>query len=566
MRPRDRILTTGSRHESVPPNPTESRLRAALINPPDPSSSDNLRLVPPLGLGYVASYARCRGFHVDLFDLALDLEPTDAFMTSIGAYDGYDVYGVSTYSDTFPSALAIAGLLKRAAPDRPVVVGGYHAAVLDREILEDFPEIDFVVRDEGEIPFVELLERLAGGSSDYASIASLTWRDGRGQVIQNPSSERLLDQDELPFPATEMRHGPRGYRDYLDMERGDRRRAVSLVSSRGCPKRCTFCSIALVNPLWRARSADSIMSEVRYRYEAEPFEHVFFQDGNFFASPKRSLEFARQLRAFDPSITWSATATPDHVVRHAKILPELSELGCAYLELGIESGNEGSLARFGKGTTREVNLRAIQLLDAAGIRLGLDFIMFEPEMTVADVRANLEFLNDAELYGYWPAESLFQELRLYPGTKMRDRHVALGLECNRHEVPSTPFYADDLAAVFREAWRYRQEHQAMTDEAVKQVHKTIAGVEAVDAGGVDPELRAVRQDLQERAIRLRHLPYAFLETLAGTPGRPRREPDEARSAAMRELARAVSVVQEARAALGDADVLADLRVKSARVA
>ncbi|HEX8053450.1 MAG TPA: radical SAM protein [Thermoleophilaceae bacterium] len=563
MRPRDRILTTGTRFERVPPNPAQPRLRVALINPPDPTSSDDGRSFPALGLGYVAAFARVRGFHVDLFDFALDLDPDLDFLDRVGALDGYDVYGVSTYSDTLPSALTVAAALRRGAPRSPIVFGGYHAAVLDAELLEDFDMIDYVVRDEGEIPFSELLDGLASDRSDHGSVASLTWRGADGAVVRNPSSERLLDQAELPFPVTETRHGPRRYADYADRDSGERRRAVSLVSSRGCPKRCTFCSIALVNPLWRARSAESIMAEVRYRYAHEPFAHVFFQDGNFFASPKRSLAFARELHAFDPSITWSGTATPDNVVRHAGVLAELAALNCASLELGIESGNEGSLERFGKGTDRAVNLQAIRLLESAGIRLGLDFIMFEPEMTLDDVRANLDFLHEADLYGYWPAECLFQELRLYPGTKMRTRHVPG--DCTRHEVPPTPLRDAGLRTAFEEAWAYRRTLQAATDEALKQLEVAIAGLDAVDRDGEEPEIRRLRQDAQACVIELRHAPYAFLEAVA-SPSQAAR-PDEleaARTATRWALAGAVATVRSVRAAIGT--WTAPARTRAERVA
>src|SRR6516165_10152805 len=101
----------------VPPNPPAARIRAALVNPPDPCSSDNSRLLPPLGLGYIASVARLRGHHVDVFDLALEVNPPLNLLQAKGIFDSYDVYGFSTYSDTVTNTVALASRIKQQCPD-----------------------------------------------------------------------------------------------------------------------------------------------------------------------------------------------------------------------------------------------------------------------------------------------------------------------------------------------------------------------------------------------------------------------------------------------------------------
>ncbi|WP_395687411.1 B12-binding domain-containing radical SAM protein [Caenimonas koreensis] len=367
-------------------------LNVALVNPPDPQSAGNERLMPPLGLGYIASYARAIGHDVDLFDYALDLDVSEEYLQKTGLFGKeYAVYGISTYTDTFAQGIKLAEKIRKNRPRCKIVMGGYHVSILHEETLRDFPVIDAVVRGEGEVTFSKYLEALSAGDEAMALLPGLTWRSGE-RVISNASAKTLVEQDLIPVPARDFKYSPGSYVEYLSRESGVTRRTISMVSSRGCPKRCTFCSITVLDPLWRARSVESMMFEIRKLYEQAPFDHILFEDANFFVRPTRTLEFSRKLFEFNPRITWSGTSTPDHIVKHKDVIKEIGALNCAALEVGIESGNEGSLKRFGKGNTVETNKAVIAVLEGSGIALGLDFIMFDPMMTTRELDANLDFI------------------------------------------------------------------------------------------------------------------------------------------------------------------------------
>ena len=515
-------LATPEYNHYIPDNPVNPLTRSALVNPPDPSSPDNYRLVPPLGLGYIASHARRHGHHVDLFDFSLDLAPGLEFLEKVGLFDRYDAYGFSTYSDTFSHTIECVRLVRQRCPAALIVLGGYHASLLHAEVIDDFAEVDIVVRNSGEEPFLELLHALSNNNlrKALANIAGVTWRNDDRRAVVNPLRTGTLNQDHLAFPVQEQRYRSGKYRTHVDAKRGSIKRTLNMVSSRGCPKRCTFCSIVLLNPLWRARSVESLIAEVSYNYTFRTFEHIAFQDANFFVNPKRSLSFAHALQDFNPDITWSGTATPDHVVRHAEVLDELGRLNCSYLELGIESGSDETLERFGKGTTVDVNERALALLERAGISVGLDFIMFEPEANLSDVRANLEFLLRNELFGEWPSEFLFQEMQLYPGTVGRERCAKkLGIRYAPHEVPPTPFFDPDVRSAFEAARAYHNSHQVRTNWLLKRLY------EAVDSVLLSEQRDRVAgtsvQSLCQRAyrtiIRLRHSAFEFLVAACSKP-------------------------------------------------
>jgi radical SAM superfamily enzyme YgiQ (UPF0313 family) len=506
MRPRDRIkpwFWPGIAGIPVP------AVRAALINPPDPSSSDNSRLVAPLGLGYLAAFAEKAGFHVDVFDLALDLAPDVDFLKLIGVFDDYQVYGITTYTESFQSAVQLAKLIRKERPRSLVVFGGYHVSILDVETLRDFSEIDVVVRGEGEVRFSRLLQTFGLGQRQFPDIPSITWRSPLGEIIRNEDDQFLLDQDSLPYPRTYARYGPPTYLNFFDWKNGLEKTSISMVSSRGCPKRCTFCSIAILNPLWRARSVASMMDEITARYSASPFSHIFFQDANFFVRPSRSLDFSRALYAFNPNITWSGTATPDHIVKHEAVIAEIGGLNCSFVGVGIESGNEGSLARYGKGNDLATNREAIRILDEAGISLALDFIMFEPEMSLGDVLSNLDFLAEFELDAEWPT-NLFQELQFYPGTVARTQFLSrCGGLVSDHEIPTTLFFDPEVQAVFDFATYFRLRLQPSINDTIRKIYERV--YPAIRLGPDAPqEMIIYSQRCFEAAIRLRHLPFAML--------------------------------------------------------
>lgn len=500
----------------APENPVPPLLNAALVNPPDFSSSDSWnRWIPPLGLGYVASVARKYGFHIDLFDISRNLNLEDEFLKEIGFFDDYAVYGISTYTEIWASALDVARRIRRYAPNAVIVVGGYHATSVGSPILEDYSEIDVVVCNEGEEPFTELLQAIASKTS-LAEIKGLIWRDVSGEVIQNESCKNILKLDLLPHPVRDYKYFPDKHWNLTLGETNSNKATISLVSSRGCPKRCTFCSIIVLSPYYRMRSVASLMEEIKHLYSKNPFGHIVFQDANFFVKVSRTLEFARELYNFNPNLTWSGTATADQVSDHAEILNEIGKLNCAFLEIGIESGNANTLSRLNKRTKVEHNELALSLLAKAGIGIGLDFIMFEPDMTYDDLVENVRFLLRTELFGYFPCEVLFQEMRLFPKTPIREVHEKrLNVKFNPHIVPQTPFYNQAIETAWKCMQWYVSNYHLMINQLVRELIEPVNRLLFNTRENIETDKKLVRlcQEAHKSLIYLRHLPYHFLVRL-----------------------------------------------------
>lgn len=486
------------------------RLRVALVNPPDSVNPDDAEshAPPPLGLGYVASYARKCGFAVDLYDLA-DLAGPRFPENLVASLAGYDVIGFTSYTKTFREVLRLAKRIRRLHDGVVIVVGGPHATPCAREIVTEHSEIDFVITHDGEVAFSRLLEQLASPNRvpDVSAVPGLVWRTGRSElsVRQNAPAEPLLDPDSLPFPARDFVVEPN--RILQEPRPGAASvRIEFIVGTRGCPKRCTFCSIIVMAPKWRRRSVENIMAEVAELHARQPFGHLVFMDANFFVDVRRAVSFSEALFEFDPSITWEATATADHVVRHPDAIAGVAR-NCTALEIGIESGSASVLTRFGKRTTVADNLAALRILRRNGIKLDLDFIMFDPWTTLAELNENLEFLRRADLVGYYPADVLYNPLKIYPGTSAHDRALAeFELEAHHlmHLLP--PFVEPGTAAVFGHLDRFRREVQEEIDLVLPQLERCVA--EAISSGLGDLEKV---QRAQLAAVGLRHAGYEYFE-------------------------------------------------------
>ncbi len=484
--------------------------RVALINPPNlvAEGREGENAVPPLGLGYIAAVLRQHGFTADIFDFAEHLSTSPDELERLGLFD-YELYGFTAYTKTFRGALPLIELLAECRPEGLVVFGGPHATPCARELLERYPEIDVVVRNEGELPTLQLARHVACGEPPLSEIAGLVYRaPGSGEIVANPDPLELVVLDELPLPVRSHRVGP-PYRTVTYRRHQEAAEIHFMSSSRGCPKRCTFCSIIVMAPKFRFRSVASLMDEIRVCYAERPFGHISFVDANFFVHVRRTIEFSRRLHEWNPEVTWSGTATADFVARHAAVLAEIGAVNCASLELGIESGSPAVLRRFNKRTTVEQNLAAIELLASSGIDLELDFIMFDPETTMDELHENWAFFRRADLMGYHPVDHLYNPLKLYPGTPARDRYVqAFGLEPHHLMRLVPPFVHRDVGQVYEVMEEFSRIYQQRIDAALEALATILLAMRRY------PERQlADPRRVAASTVRLRHAPYHFFEEL-----------------------------------------------------
>ncbi|MEA3337838.1 MAG: radical SAM protein [Chloroflexota bacterium] len=414
-----------------------------LISPPDYNTRE-FRGAQPLGIAYLASTLRTQGnVSCRLLDANVDgPTPIDqvtaeviAFVEEVRSTGGHPVVGISTVSQVIKTVVVLADRIKAAFPDTLIILGGYHPTFAHREILRDFPSVDICVRGEGEQTLLEIMchwqevwqqNRAENDLSHirWDHIAGVSWRDGE-KIVANSSRPNARDLDLVPFPARDLLPGLASYPVYNDTVSGTVRLRVSLMSSRGCPFSCSFCSIITFygdggGKPWRGRSVENVVAEMIEVADTLGAGHFEFQDDNFFVRPERAQAIVEGYAATGRDFSFAFLTRADQIVRGESYFPALRDAGLRYVSVGIESGSEASLKRMVKETSVELNRKALKILHDNDVAAQVEFIMFEPGSALGDLQDNLQFLEEQGLFGYFPP-LIFGGLLLFPGTPIRQK-------------------------------------------------------------------------------------------------------------------------------------------------
>lgn len=378
-------------------------MKVLLIAPPTSSVVKAIVGVtgPPLGLAYLASVARDEGCDVKIIDSLTEDLGFEDLGREIRRYDP-DVLGLTATTSMMPDAQRAASVAKEINPETFVVMGGPHVTFTAEETLKECPEIDLVVRGEGEETFREVLRRLRRGR-DFKGVLGTTYRLN-GEIRSNPLRPLIKDLDKLPIPAY----------DLLPMEkyRAGKTRFGALMTSRGCPYDCVFCSSSLqFGKKWRAHSVDRVLEELMILRNEYGIREVEFLDDTFTLDRRRAREIAGAMRREGLDISWSASSrvnTFDYETGKA-----MRDAGAHTIYFGIESGSRRTLEFIGKGITVEQALHAVSAARKAGLRTLGSFVIGFPYETAEDIKATIKFSNRV---GVDLAQ--FTVATPYPGTRL----------------------------------------------------------------------------------------------------------------------------------------------------
>ncbi|MBA1334660.1 MAG: hypothetical protein HPY66_2564 [Firmicutes bacterium] len=359
-----------------------------------------------IGLGYIAAYSRAKGKKVEILDIAAR-GWSNGEAVEYSASLSPEVIGVSIlFQEGADEVLKFIKALKRRCSGSRIIIGGIYPSFEYRSLLENHQEVDFVCIGEGEITFYELLECLDRGD-DISEIKGIAYRE-EGEVRTTSPREPLMDLDVLPFPSRDVLPSMLKQRPY-----------ASMVSSRGCYGRCSFCSVngffTAVGAKYRARNPERIADEIELLIKEFGINKFTFDDANFIGPGRkgreRAKEFARVVTERGLNIEYSIECRADDVDR--EVFECLKESGLARVYLGVESGSQPQLDRYRKDISVEDNLEALKLLSELGIFVQMGFIMFDPYTTVDDIVSNQEFL--AKVKEIFPAGGLGY---IYPTSKL----------------------------------------------------------------------------------------------------------------------------------------------------
>ncbi len=299
----------------------------------------------PLGPLYITSALEKAGFSVDFRDYQMVSaeDPFDSKVMADFLENPAPVLGVSAMTNLLPFTILALKEFRKRYPEVTVIIGGVGTKAIEKEVLSSFPWIDIIVRGEGELTSVELLKTLKNGGN-LNDIKGITFRE-KGHIIENPDRERITDLNSSLWPAFH-RINLSDYKGY------------GMVTSRGCPYPCTFCSVA---PIWGLtpyfRSDESIISEMKYLHDKSGVKLFLFQDEFFLSSQKRVLSFCKSLKESGLNIKWKAFGRIDLTDRTT--MEQMADAGCIEIRFGIESGSDRVLKITKKGFTSEESAKVI---------------------------------------------------------------------------------------------------------------------------------------------------------------------------------------------------------------
>ncbi|OSM01918.1 putative Fe-S oxidoreductase [Magnetofaba australis IT-1] len=373
----------------------------------------------PLGLGYLAAYLEKQGRRVEL----LVESPRVEFWAELNArlrQHAYLCVGISSMTSAFPQALRIARLVKQHAPATPVVAGGAHVSGVGAAALEAHAEIDFLVLGEGEITLWELARWLnAETDAEPTQIAGLAWRNAAGTVMRNAPRGFHPTLDDFPPPARHLTQ----FTDFAlhAHTTGGGGRGATMLSSRGCPFGCLFCSAHLTDgKKYRVRSIDAILAELRELRDRYEVRYVFFEDDVITVMRKRLLALCAAIVEADLQMTFGCFSTVEHF--DEELARTMSRAGFRLVIFGMESGDAQILAQLGKGkgATLDDARAAVARCRRYGMRSFASFVVGFPFESVAQIERTFAFGRALR-----PSLLTFNPLTPFPGTPLFDpqRHT-----------------------------------------------------------------------------------------------------------------------------------------------
>jgi radical SAM superfamily enzyme YgiQ (UPF0313 family) len=334
-----------------------------------------------------------------------------------------DVVGVSVLSSEVGSALMVSRLAKEQRPDRLVVWGGVHPSFLPDECLS-YPEVDVVVRGEGEQTMLELCQAWNHRSID--GIPGISHRRGN-RIVHEPDRELIADLDSLPLPAREAALFP---------ERFNQAAWGALITSRGCPWRCGFCSSRLFwHKIVRFRSPANVVAEIREVQRRFGIHSFIFWDDAFTMEMDRSLALCEEILAANLRITWRTATRID--LLSPRLLRLMRRAGCTQVEVGVESGSPRMLRAMVKDIEIEQVPEKLELVRKHGIACGTFFMAGFPGETEEDLRQTHALMQRIR-----PAEIVLNVFDPMPGSELFEEARRLGLLPDPIDWTAFPLWPD----------------------------------------------------------------------------------------------------------------------------
>jgi radical SAM superfamily enzyme YgiQ (UPF0313 family) len=415
-------------------------MKVLFLNPPDMNKvyeyapdekskeyigMDNFGAFPPLGIMYVMAYLEKnaphhklyfkdsvaeRSSHKDLSDYVAEIKP--------------DIVAMTSFTVSMIDVVIAAQNIRKIVPDAHICLGGHHPIAFPFEAAS-LPEFDSIVVGEGEIAFTELVKRIEDKkpftdilgvytNESIQKYRNTTLKDRRFLNKVKVPPAYVDDIDSLPMPN-------RNYIKHLNYSSvvGVSSKLATLISSRGCPYKCTFCEVPIKTH--RRRDPKLVVDEME-TCVAQGYEEIHFYDDLFNITPRRVIDICDEIDKRGLKIVWDYRGRVNGI--NEESIKRFKKAGGRLISFGIETSTQEGLQMMRKGTKVKQNIDALKLCKKYGIITLADFIIGLPhERSYDDVLKSIKILT----HDYRPDYAQFSILSLYPNTEVYDQAVAKGL-------------------------------------------------------------------------------------------------------------------------------------------
>jgi anaerobic magnesium-protoporphyrin IX monomethyl ester cyclase len=402
--------------------------------------------LPPMGLGYLASIAEGLGIQVKILDCLIHgwnyEEYVNENLVRVGLSDKEiqeqimqfkpDMVGINCqFSRQYKIYHQMFSLIKNIDPRIIVVAGGPHATVCPEEVLDD-DNCDYLLLGEAEESFHELIMALQN-DTEIATIDGLGWK-AEGRLKINQKLRFIKNLDSIPFPAYHLMELNKYFG--LGASHGDRhkKRFCPIITSRGCPAKCTFCSAhRVLGNKYRMRSVENVLEEMKLLKNQYGIEEIMFEDDNVTVDAKRAKFLFSRMIEEGLNFVWDTPNGAGVWSMDEEMIDLMKKSGCVRLHFPVESGSQDILNGVIK---KPLNLEKVKKLIKYCQKINLYHSMFlvigMPGEKLSDMWKSFKFA--AECGCFTPHISVATP---YPGTQLYEN-------CAKNGYFSKPFSLDDL--------------------------------------------------------------------------------------------------------------------------
>jgi len=326
---------------------------------------------PHLGLAYLAAYLEKNDISVSILDA--DIEQLNELQTADEVVKlNPKVVGITGTTEDRFMATSIVTEIRKRMPDILLIAGGPHYSYSSSDALLQVPSLDAIILGEGEETVVELVNQYkkSAGKNRFAHIKGITYRDRDGLIHTTESRPLLTDLNSLPAPAWHLFNMEK-YQGI--MSANVKQRTIGIISSRGCPYKCSFCANSRTNKV-RYLSPIKFVDQIEHLVTKYGFTSFNFQDDSFTAKPDHARAICNEIQKRGLQISWYCSMRINSAARDIDLLKTMKDAGCIAMGFGVEFASDHVLKRIRKGTTvknMELAIRNIVKTDISHINIFL---------------------------------------------------------------------------------------------------------------------------------------------------------------------------------------------------